>query len=199
VNDEEKPVFTSTPSNIVKFTDPGTCSAVTTFQIAAKDNCPGLKLAGNFASGTAFPKGTTTVVYTATDEAGNVSTHSFDVTVIDNEAPVLSGVSATPSQLTPANHKMVDVTIDYITMDNCALPPGFAKLTVTSNEPVNGTGDGDTAPDWEVLDAHHVRLRAERAGTGSGRTYTITITVTDAAGNTAVKTVNVTVPFSQGK
>ena len=26
---------------------------------------------------------------------------------------------------------------------------------------IDGTGDGDTAPDWEVLDPHHVRLRAE--------------------------------------
>ena len=29
-------------------------------------------------------------------------------------------------------------------------------LTVTSNEPINGLGDGDTAPDWQVIDAHHL-------------------------------------------
>ena len=43
---------------------------------------------------------------------------------------------------------------------------------------MDGTGDGDTSPDWEVIDAHHVLLRAERAGNGSGRIYTITVTVT---------------------
>jgi len=63
-----------------------------------------------------------------------------------------------------------------------------------SNEPVNGTGDGDTAPDWEVLDAHHVRLRAERSATGAGRVYTVTISCADDAGNTSNRALTVTVP-----
>jgi hypothetical protein len=41
-------------------------------------------------------------------------------------------------------------------------------------------------------------LRAERSGTGSGRTYTITVVATDSAGNaSAPKTVTVFVPRSQ--
>jgi len=68
-----------------------------------------------------------------------------------------------------------------------------------SNEPVNGTGDGDLSPDWEVVDAHHVRLRAERAGTGSGRIYTINAACSDASGNVAQKGATVSVPRSQGK
>jgi hypothetical protein len=71
-------------------------------------------------------------------------------------------------------------------------------LTVTSNEPVDGEGDGNTSPDWEVVDAHHVRVRAERAGGGSGRTYTITITSTDGAGHTSSVDVTVRVPSSEG-
>ena len=43
--------------------------------------------------------------------------------------------------------------------------------------------DGNTAPDWEIVDSHHVRLRAERSGRGNGRVYTITITCTDGSGN----------------
>jgi hypothetical protein len=54
--------------------------------------------------------------------------------------------------------------VNYTVNDNCGMPA--CVLSVTSNEPINGTGDGDTAPDWEIVDAHHVRLRAERAGTG---------------------------------
>jgi len=49
-----------------------------------------------------------------------------------------------------------------------------------------------------VVDAHHVQLRAERLGTGSGRIYTITITCTNAAGSTS-ESVTVLVPHDQGQ
>jgi hypothetical protein len=88
------------------------------------------------------------------------------------------------------------VTVSYSVSDNCA--GGNCVLSVSSNEPINGQGDGDTAPDWEIVDAHHVRLRAERAGGGAGRIYTITVTCTDAAGHATVKTATVNVPHSSG-
>ncbi len=53
---------------------------------------------------------------------------------------------------------------------------------------------GLTSPDWRVLDAHHVLLRAERSVKGDGRVYTIRIQATDAAGGTATEDVTVTVP-----
>jgi hypothetical protein len=73
------------------------------------------------------------------------------------------------------------------------------SLSVSSNEPDNGIGDGDTAPDWIIVDAHHVQLRAERAGTGEGRIYTITITSTDSAGNSSIQTTQVVIPKNQKK
>jgi hypothetical protein len=91
----------------------------------------------------------------------------------------------------------VEVTIDYTVTDPC---PNTCVLTVASNEPINGTGDGNTSPDWEVIDAHHVRLRAERAGGGTGRVYTITITCTnDSNKESSIQTVTVLVPHDQGK
>jgi hypothetical protein len=70
---------------------------------------------------------------------------------------------------------------------------------VTSNEPVNSIGDGNTAPDWMVVNAQQVQLRAERQGPRSGRIYTITISCTDQARNRASTTVRVSVPHDQGR
>jgi hypothetical protein len=104
-------------------------------------------------------------------------------------------MSPTPSVLGSPNHKMVDIVLDYVVSPN--LTPTVA---VTSNEPQNGLGDGDQAPDWQVLDAHHLRLRAERSGTGTGRVYTITVTCKDSSGGVvAFGTAQVFVPKSQGK
>jgi uncharacterized repeat protein (TIGR01451 family) len=123
------------------------------------------------------------------DSSNNVSTAT---TTVSNPPPTITGASATPSQLGPANHKMVDVAVAYSVSDNCGTVT--TSLSVASNEPVDGTGDGHSAPDWVVVDAHHVQLRAERAGGGTGRVYTITITAVDSAGNTSTQTVPVVVP-----
>ena len=80
-------------------------------------------------------------------------------------------------------------------------PIPTVTVSVTSNEPLNGTGDGDTAPDWEITDngdgTFDVAVRAERAGDGDGRTYTITVTATDAFGNSATETGAVSVPHDR--
>jgi hypothetical protein len=69
-------------------------------------------------------------------------------------------------------------------------------VTATSSEPVDGRGDGHTAPDLFVSGGL-VTARAERAGTGAGRTYTITATATDLAGNTTRKTSTCVVPHDR--
>lgn len=91
---------------------------------------------------------------------------------------------------------MIDVTINYNVIGGCG---GVTCVidSITSNEPVNGLGDGDTAPDWQIVDNHHVRLRAERSGGGSGRTYTIHIVCTDGEGHSTSAAVVVTVPKNQ--
>lgn len=104
-------------------------------------------------------------------------------------SPVIDNASASPSSLSPPNHMMVDVTIDYSNSSSC---PAACTLSVTSNEP-----SGET-PDFVVLDAHHVQLRAERSGQGQGRIYTITITCTNSSGQSTSEVVTVVVPHDQG-
>ena len=107
--------------------------------------------------------------------------------------PEVTSASVSRQTLWPPNHQMIDVDVQYGAGTDCAT----CSLAVTSNEPQDGLGDGDTSADYEVVDVHHVRLRAERSGTGGGRVYSITITCANGAG-TSVQTLPVTVPLSMG-
>jgi uncharacterized repeat protein (TIGR01451 family) len=127
-------------------------------------------------------------------DADEVDNESVFVTVV-NPPPKVTNASVTPSQLWPPNHKMANVAVNYTIEDNCG--PVTVTLSVASNEPINGTGDGDTAPDWIIVNDHQVQLRSERAGTGTGRIYTITITATDCAGQADSANVTVTVPHDR--
>jgi hypothetical protein len=136
----------------------------------------------------------TTISLRAIDNAGNISTLASQVVRVDTIKPTIAGVSATPSVLKPPNHRLVNVAVNYNVTDSCDPSPN-CELSVTSNEPVNTADDGNTSPDWEIVDPHHVLLRAERSGTGTGRVYAITITCTDRAGNSLSKTLTVKVPL----
>lgn len=103
-------------------------------------------------------------------------------------------VAATPSvaALGAPNHKLVPIEISIESSDNLGVAECHVA-SVSSNEPQNGTGDGNTAIDWIIDGPTSVLLRAERAGTGSGRIYTITVACTDVAGNIGTTTTAVTV------
>ena len=111
-------------------------------------------------------------------------------TTVDPTPPSINGLSADPVSLWPKNHKLRDVTINYSATDGCS-GVNCQITNISSNEPIDGTGDGDTSPDWVIVDEHHVQLRAESAGGSNGRIYTITVTCTDAAGNSTTRTVEV--------
>ena len=192
VRDVQLPVITC-PANITLPNAPGQCGAIATFSATATDNCGAATVTVQPASGTFFQVGTTTVTARATDGSGNTATCSFTVTVNDVEPPVINNLLVRPPVLWPPNHKMKNVDVDYTSTDNCP-GPITCNITVTSDEPENGTGDGDQAPDWQILNDHHIKLRAERAGNGDGRIYSVKVTCTDAHGNTASGTKMVIVP-----
>jgi hypothetical protein len=144
-----------------------------------------------------FPLGTNVVDVSVSDSAGNTVSCSSTLTVIDTIAPVITSASATPNRIWPPNHKMVEVKLKVTTKDQCG-PVAWKIISVSSNEPANGLGDGDTEPDWEIVNDHCVRVRAERSGKGNGRVYTIKVQAQDEAGNLSkVCSVNVVVPKSQ--
>ncbi|TAL04112.1 MAG: HYR domain-containing protein, partial [Verrucomicrobia bacterium] len=143
-----------------------------------------------------FPLGTNSIGITVTDAAGNTASCDSTITVVDTTPPVIVSTGASPNSLWPPNHKMIPVQISAVVTDACTTAT-WKIASVTSNQAVNGKGDGNTSPDWQIVDNDTVKLRAERAGNDGSRVYTITIHATDEAGNQSSATVTVTVPHDQ--
>ena len=102
VIDTNPPVITSVPGNITVYTPANSNQATATWTApVATDNIGVASFTSNYAPGSRFPVGTTTVTYTARDAVGNTTTASFTVTVIDNVPPVIANLPANIS-LTPS-------------------------------------------------------------------------------------------------
>jgi hypothetical protein len=200
------PPVVSCPAPMTVSTAPGVCGAPVSFTVTATDVCSSpVPVVSTPASGSIFPVGATTVTTTATDAAGNTAACPLVVTVADTEAPVINNLVLRPAQ--SSNRDWVDVSVDYDQADNCGVTcvlsvtggltrsPEFAPLGSVVASVVSassGSSDSDGTP-FVIIDAHHVRLSADRSGKGNSRTYTVTVTCTDAAGNSTVKSATITV------
>ncbi|WP_170154522.1 HYR domain-containing protein [Mangrovibacterium diazotrophicum] len=178
VSDDQAPEVASCPSNISVGTDADVCEAVVTYTMPTfADNCDGSGLTGilvsGLASGSAFPRGTTTVTYEYTDLANNgTATCSFTVTVNDNELPTIScPPSFTATGNSACTGAIVVVAPTY--SDNCAVAGIDWEMTGTT------TASGSGA------------IGAYTFGRG---TTTISYTVTDVAGNENQCSYQITVP-----
>jgi hypothetical protein len=116
-------------------------------------------------AGNAFPVGTTTITYTATDDAGNSSTATQTVTVIDNTAPTISAPAPTSVNADGTGHATIpNVVAGTTASDNCG------PVTVTQS-PLAGTVVG--------VGTHTITITATDAA-GNTSTATTTFTVIDA-------------------
>ncbi|MFC1577623.1 LamG-like jellyroll fold domain-containing protein [Thermodesulfobacteriota bacterium] len=131
-----------------------------------------------------------------TDKDAFTQTDIASVDVFDTTPPEIS-LSVNPYILWPPNHKMIPVSVTARAIDNCDPNPICQIKSVTSDEPENGLGDGDTAPDIEIKGPFTVNLRAERAGGEGGRTYTITVECADLTGNSSTSEIYVEVPHDK--
>jgi len=134
------------------------------------------------------------------DQAGNIAEDTVEGLNLDMTPPLLA-CAADPSELWPANHKMVPVTIAIDFSDPISGTDGFWLTAVVSDEPDTGNG-GDKPNDIQGfdlgIDDTIGELRAERDGEGPGRTYMLDYACQDIAGNGATCSTAVAVPHDQG-
>ncbi|MBN2777226.1 MAG: HYR domain-containing protein [Bacteroidales bacterium] len=124
VVDDENPQILNCPANITRSNTLNQCDAVVTWtEPTATDNCTS---SGNITwtkshlPGATFPVGVTTVTYEAEDEAGNTASCSFNVTVADNQKPVISGCPSNISQSSDGGACTAVVTwVEPTAADNC--------------------------------------------------------------------------------
>jgi hypothetical protein len=111
-----------------------------------------------------------------------------------NQPPDCPNARAVPGSLWPANHKMKTISIAGV-MDPDGDVVTIEITGVRQDEPVKGTGDGDTSPDATLKP---LQVRAERAGSGNGRVYHVLFRATDGKGGVTNGEVTVCVPHDQG-
>lgn len=158
VNDVQAPTITGVPEDITINTDPDLCSAaVTWIEPAANDNCSVSTLVPTQASGTSFPVGSTIVTYTATDASGMESEASFNVEVIDDQAPVISDLASEIVLSSEAGVCGAVVTwTEPVVTDNCSVLSVAPDLANGSFFPVGLTSVVYTAVDGNQNSANAV-------------------------------------------
>lgn len=178
VTDNENPTITCA-GDVTVFNDPTNCSAsasnVSLGNPSTNDNC-GIASTTNNAPAT-FPVGTTTVTWTVTDIHGNSATCTQNVTVVDNEAPVVISCAAPVSQTAdPGICGATNVFLGTPTAnDNCGI------ATMTNDAPALFPV-GVTTVTWTITDIH-----------GNSTTCTQTVTITDDENPTITCPSDVTV------
>ncbi|PYI52854.1 OmpL47-type beta-barrel domain-containing protein [Paenibacillus flagellatus] len=135
--------------------------------------------------------------YYSIDRKGNREERKTVRVRIDRTAPELI-VSADPGVLRPPNHKPVPIHVDVRAADSLSGLLDYRLVSIASDEPDDGTGDGGTSDDVGEAEFGSAdtdfTLRAERSGRGDGRKYTIVYEARDLAGNVRTAETTVRVP-----
>ncbi len=172
---EGGPTIVSCPADMTQGVDQGSCDAAVTVPALVAEDCGAVTITNSFnaggadASGT-YPIGTTTVVWTVTDDDGNMATCSADITVTDVGPTIVS---------CPAN------IVQGVDVGTCS-----AAVTI----PAPGTLGG-----LDATDCGSITITNDKTGTADASdtypvgTTTVIWTVTDDDGNTATCSTDVTV------
>ena len=159
------------PGNISVGTSASFCGAPVSFSASATDNCGAASVVqtSGLASSSNFSVGSSTVAFTAVDNAGNTSSCSFTVTVSDDDAPtalcqnIAIGLSGGQASISSED-------IDNGSTDNCGV------VSITASQTTFGCANvGPNTVTLTVSDA-----------AGNSSICTATVTVTDGEAPTAL-------------
>ncbi len=159
ITDDENPTITA-PSDISVFPVMNCDTLVNIGTPATSDNCGVASVTNNAPA--SFPLGTTTVIWTVTDNSGNAATANQLVTVTDNQDPT---ITAPASVNTSTNSGCTATGVNMgtpVTLDNC----GVASVT---NDAPASFPLGNTTVTWTVTD-----------NSGNSALATQTVTVLDS-------------------
>ena len=172
VTDVEIPTI-NCPANVSVNTDAGVCEAMTSIAApVSSDNCSVASVINDY-NGTSdasdiYPLGTTTVSWTVTDGSGNTASCTMNVTVTDNETPVINCPADVAVNTDAGICEAMTTIAAPASSDNCSV------VSVTND--YNGTSDasdtyplGTTTVTWTVTD-----------GSGNTSNCSMDVTVTDA-------------------
>ncbi len=157
ITDTTPPTITC-PANMMISTNPGVCTAMTVITVTAVDSCSSnLMITNDFDLSTngvvsgSFPLGNTTVVFSTTDDCGLSNTCSVLVTVVDEEAPLITFTDSPTAMDTitvMCNLTEAAIIVDYDGLiaaggqvtDNCMVDnPSFMLLSdeiVLGSDPI---------------------------------------------------------------
>ena len=191
VTDITNPTITC-PANATGNTELVSCSGiVNNINVSFNDNCGVTTLTWtktgattaispllgiNQVSNTSFNLGVTTVTYIAKDAAGNSATCSFDVTITDNVNPTITCPTNATGNTDLVSCSGIVNTINAIFTDNCAV----TTLTWTKT--------GATTGSSPLVGINQVSGTSFNLGV-----TTVTYIATDAAGNSATCSFDVTI------
>ena len=145
---------------------------------------------------------------TATVPASTSGTHPVAARYPDGSIACTASLTVTDSKpvlephsisLWPPNHKLHTIEVDdcVSVIDRCEPDLRAEFVWASSDEPINGKGDGNSEPDIVFDDCGRVQVRAERAGPKDGRVYRLGVRVVDGAGNAAESECTVVIAHSK--
>lgn len=140
-----------------------------------------------------------TVTVTRAGDATVFNSARASILVGGNQPPDCSAAALADVVLWPPNGTLqeIDVAAEADVTDPDGDEVTVEILAITQDEPVDGLGDGDTAPDGLGLGESMARVRAERAGTGNGRVYAIDFRASDPSGASCQAQLRVSVPHDR--